>query len=97
MARIHFKVPRHTTPVGYYVNTACGAYVTPAVQTTNRDEVTCRSCQRTALVREGAQVIGGKPGRKDKRPRDRSGYKQAWAPGGARRAALEAKQREDQT
>lgn len=31
--------------------------------------------------------IGGKPGRKDKQPRRRSGYVAAWEPGGERRAA----------
>jgi len=44
---------------------------------------------RAGLARRKAAglPVGGQPGRKDKRPRKRSGYVAAWEDGGARRGA----------
>ena len=48
MSVVHFEVPFRVSDVGYYVNTACGAYLTRAgAKTPDHDAVTCRKCQRT--------------------------------------------------
>jgi len=51
MSVTHLEVPFKVSAVGYYINTACGAYLTRRGKTSDRQEVTCRSCQRTHTMR----------------------------------------------